>query len=87
MGNHAYRGMHGRDRGYDGDNGYHGPGARLINPRFNRWGGHNHNYTHMQGYNPVDYSGGWNNNMHDQMLQQKVQMIFNRHDTNHSGQL
>lgn len=54
---------------------------------FNRWGGHNQNYHQMQGYNQVDYSGGWNSQMHDQMLHQKIQMVYQRYDMNRTGQL
>ena len=75
------------DRGFDGDNGYHGPGARFLNPSYNRWGRRGYDYQHMNGYHAVDYSNGWNTNMHDQMLQQRIQNIFLRHDRNRSGQL
>jgi Ca2+-binding EF-hand superfamily protein len=40
----------------------------------------------MQGYHQQDYSGGWNNN-HDQRLRQQIDMVFQRHDNNQSGQL
>lgn len=40
----------------------------------------------MNGFQQVDYSGGWNNN-HDQRLQQAVQQVYMRYDTNRSGQL
>lgn len=40
----------------------------------------------MNGYQQVDYSQGWGNN-HDQMLQQKIDMVYQRYDQNHSGQL
>ena len=40
----------------------------------------------MQGFQQTDYSGGWQPN-HDQKLQQNVQMVFQRYDSNNSGQL
>ena len=40
----------------------------------------------MNGYQQVDYSGGWNNS-HDQRLQQQVQQVFQRYDKNQSNQL
>ena len=40
----------------------------------------------MNGYQQVDYSGGWGNH-HDQRLQQQVQVIFQRYDTNRTGTL
>ena len=40
----------------------------------------------MNGYNQVDYSQGWGNN-HDQMLQQKIDMVFQKYDQNRTGQL
>ena len=41
----------------------------------------------MNGYNYVDYSGGWNPMIHDQMLIAKIDMVFQRYDMNFSGQL
>ena len=52
----------------------------------NRWGGSNNNYMQMNGFQQVDYSQGWGNH-HDQRLQQNIQMVFQRYDGNHSGQL
>ena len=45
------------------------------------------NYQGMNGYQMVDYSGGWNPQVHDMMLQQKIEMVFQRYDMNMSGQL
>ena len=55
----------------------------MIN--LNRWGGNN-NYSQMNGFQQVDYSGGWGQN-HDQMLMQNVQMVFQQYDGNRTGQL
>ena len=54
---------------------------------FNRWGGGGMNFQGMNGFNQVDYSGGWNANIHDQMLQQAIEQVFMRYDMNMSGQL
>ena len=55
---------------------------------FNRWGGNNGmNYQGMNGFHMVDYSGGWNPAVHDMMLQQNIEMVFQRYDMNFSGQL
>ena len=40
----------------------------------------------MNGFQQVDYQGGWNNN-HDQRLQQGVHMVFQKYDQNRTGQL
>ena len=39
---------------------------------FNRWATPGFNYQGMNGYNYVDYSGGWNPMVHDQMLIAKI---------------
>ena len=54
---------------------------------FNRWGAGGMNYQGMNGWCAVDYSGGWNPAVHDMMLQQKIEMVFQRYDMNMSGQL
>jgi len=54
---------------------------------FNRWGGGGMNYQGMNGYNMVDYSGGWNPNIHDQMLQNNINRVYMQYDMNMSGQL
>ena len=54
---------------------------------FNRWATPGFNYQGMNGYNYVDYSGGWNPMVHDQMLVAKIQMVFQRYDMNFSGAL
>lgn len=38
----------------------------------------------MPGYVAVDYSGGWNQ-MHDQMLINNINMIYQRYDYNFFG--
>lgn len=40
----------------------------------------------MNGFNQVDYSGGWQGN-HDQMLKQKIDMVFQKYDRNGTYQL
>ena len=54
---------------------------------FNRWGSGGMNYMGMNGFNQVDYSGGWNPAVHDMMLRQNVEIVFQRYDMNFSGQL
>ena len=54
---------------------------------FNRWGTGGMNYQGMNGWNQVDYSGGWNPNVHDAMLKNNIEMVFQRYDMNMSGQL
>ena len=69
--------------GYGGYGGYGGGG--FIQPManmgmmgmggmgmFNRWATPGFNYQGMNGYNYVDYSGGWNPMVHDQMLVAKI---------------
>ena len=53
----------------------------------NRWASPGYNYTSMNGYNYVDYSGGWNPMVHDQMLLGNINMVFQRYDMNFNGQL
>ena len=45
------------------------------------------NYMGMNGWNQVDYSGGWNPQVHDAMLQQNITRVFMQYDMNMSGQL
>ena len=54
---------------------------------FNRWGGAGFDYTGMNGYTMVDYSGGWNPAVHDMMLRQNIERVFMQYDFNMSGQL
>ena len=54
---------------------------------FNRWGRAGMNYQGMNGFTMVDYSGGWNPMIHDQMLMTKIDIVFQRYDFNFSGQL
>ena len=39
------------------------------------------------GYCQVNYSQGWNPNVHDQMLLNNIGQVFMRYDRNRSGQL
>ena len=55
--------------------------------QFNRWAQPNYNYQTMPGFQRVDYSGGWNPNLHDQMLKTNINQVFMKHDTNRNGQL
>ena len=66
-----------------GQMGYNSYGGGM----FNRWANPGFNYQNMNGYNYVDYSGGWNPQVHDIMLQQKIDMVFQRYDFNFSGQM
>jgi hypothetical protein len=54
---------------------------------FNRWGNSGFNYQTMNGYNHVDYSGGWNPNIHDQMLKTNIDFVYQKYDNNFTGQL
>lgn len=54
---------------------------------FNRWANHGCNYQAMNGFNYVDYSGGWNPMFHDQMLRNNIDLVFQIYDRNYSGQL
>ena len=54
---------------------------------FNRWGNTGMNYQTMNGFTFVDYSGGWNAAVHDQMLRNNIDLIFMKYDMNRSGQL
>lgn len=53
---------------------------------FNRWGTNSNSHQQMNGFQHVDYSGGWGNN-HDQMLQAKIEMVYQKYDQNRNGQL
>ena len=54
---------------------------------FNRFGNNGMNYQGMNGFHQIDYSGGWNPNVHDQMLQNNINRVFMQYDMNMSGQL
>ena len=54
---------------------------------FNRWASPGMNYMGMNGWNAVDYSGGWNPAVHDMMLRQNIERVFMQYDMNMSGQL
>ena len=56
-------------------------------PQFNKFAGSNPNYASMNGFSNVDYSGGWNPNVHDSMLKSKINQVYMMHDANRSGQL
>ena len=76
---------HGHHHGQHGHHGHHGHGHH--GHAFNRWGNSNMNYHTMHGFNNVDYSTGWNNNVHDQMLRNNIEHVFMQYDFNRSGQL
>lgn len=54
---------------------------------FNTWSNTGLNYKAMDGFNPVNYSNGWDSNIHDQMLRDNVDYVYQKYDTNFSGQL
>jgi len=58
-----------------------------MGSNFNRWCNTGLNYQAMDGFNMVDYSKGWDTNIHDQMLKDNIDYAFNKYDTNFSGQL
>jgi hypothetical protein len=58
-----------------------------IGSGFNRWGNSGFNYQGMNGYTFVDYSGGWNAAIHDQMLKNNIDFVYQKYDYNFSGQL
>lgn len=64
-----------------------GFGQPVINLGFNRWGNSGMNYQTMNGYQNIDYSGGWNSNYHDQLLRNNIDIVYQRYDMNFSGQL
>jgi hypothetical protein len=41
----------------------------------------------MPGFCQIDYSGGWNPNMHDNMLINNIRQVYMRYDFNRNGQL
>jgi len=45
------------------------------------------NYQTMNGFHYVDWTNGWNPNLHDQMLRNNIDMVYQRYDMNFSGQL
>ena len=84
--------------GYGGNQGYGGGGfvggqsyggGGFVNPSsgFNRWANSGMNYQGMNGFTFVDYSGGWNPAMHDQLLRNNIDFVFNMYDMNRTGQL
>lgn len=51
--------------------------AAFINP----------NYQSMPGYVCIDYSNGWNDSYHDQLLRTNIDYVYQQYDRNFSGQL
>ena len=62
-------------------------GVGMMDCGFNRWMHPGFNYQGMNGFNYIDYSGGWNPMVHDQMLVAKINIVFQRYDFNFSGAL
>ena len=58
-----------------------------VGMQYNRWARPNFNYATMPGYCNVDYTGGWNPNVHDMMLKNKINQVFMQYDMNRNGQL
>ena len=58
-----------------------------VGMQYNPWARPNFNYTSMPGFCQVDYTGGWNPNVHDMMLKQKINHVFMQYDMNRNGQL
>jgi hypothetical protein len=56
-------------------------------PQINPWAQSGTNYQQMAGFQAVDYSGGWNPSVHDNMLKHNINQVFMKHDTNRNGQL
>lgn len=54
---------------------------------FNRWGSSCANYNTMPGFVYIDYSNGWNDAYHDQILRNNIDIVYQRYDTNFTGQL
>jgi len=54
---------------------------------WNRWGNTGMNYQSMNGYHFVDWSHGYNPMVHDQMLRNGIDAVYQRYDMNFSGQL
>ena len=63
------------------------PANNGVGLQYNRWAQPNYNYHSMPGFQRVDYSGGWNANIHDNMLKNAINQVFTKHDTNRNGQL
>ena len=75
---HGNHGHHGHHNGHGHGNGF----------GFNRWHREGYQgYMQQPGYVRVDYSGGWNPNVHDQMLLNNIRQVYMRYDMNRSGQL
>ena len=64
-----------------------GGGGMVGFSQMNRWAQSGMNYQQQAGFVNVDYSGGWNPNVHDQMLKRNIQQVFNMYDRNRNGQL
>jgi|JI6StandDraft_1071083.scaffolds.fasta_scaffold259828_1 hypothetical protein len=57
-----------------------------FNAGFGGYGG-GYQMNNMPGYNYVDYSGGWNPSVHDQMLINNIERVYQQYDFNRNGQL
>ena len=66
--------------------GYGGGGFAVPN-QYNPWARPGINYQSMSGFHQVDYTGGWNPNIHDTMLRNNINKVFVRYDANRNGQL
>ena len=58
-----------------------------VGLQYNRFAQPNFNYSTMPNYQQVNYQGGWNPNIHDQMLRNNINTVYQRHDQNRNGQL
>lgn len=89
--NPGYGGVQGQGYGGIQGQGFQQPGMQQQGFQqqggFNTWGNTGTNYQQMNGFNAVNYSGGWNPNQHDQMLRNQIDQVYMRYDTNQSGTL
>lgn len=70
-----------------GNYGHHGHNGGGFVVSINRWATPGYNYQQMNGFVNVDYNNGWNANVHDQMLRNNVEVVFQRYDYNRNGNL
>ena len=49
---------------------------QLQSNPFNRWAVPNYNYQTLKGFTAIDYTGGWNANVHDQLLKSNIDAVF-----------
>ena len=81
-------GMGGMGGNMGGNMGMGGMGGNKGGFRgFNRWANNGINYQGMNGFTNVDYSNGWNPNVHDQLLRNNIDFVFQVYDHDMSGQL